>query len=133
MTTKPVSAILMIEDSPLSQALNLRLLERAGVNMPVIVFDAADTACEWWARSVDWVNVALIILDLNLPRMSGIEMLQKVRNCPIAGRTPIIVMTSSDELCDLSAAHRHGADAYVYKQSFTALGSAVKQLLNFTA
>jgi Response regulator containing a CheY-like receiver domain and an HTH DNA-binding domain len=57
----------------------------------------------------------LILLDIRMPKMSGIEVLRRVRADPALRMIPVVMMTSSDEPCDVEAAYRLGANSYVVK------------------
>src|SRR5262249_45176988 len=76
----------------------------------------------------------LIILDLNLPRHDGIEILQKVRSNQATARIPVVVLTSSDSPRDRLTANELGATQYVRKPSnleqFMELGAIFKDLLS---
>jgi len=79
-------------------------------------------------------NPDLIILDLNLPRHDGIEILQRLRDDPKLARVPVVVLTSSDSPRDRQLANQLGAARFLRKPSnleqFLALGSVFKELLN---
>jgi CheY-like chemotaxis protein len=78
-----------------------------------------------------------IVLDLNLPRYSGIEILERLRNIPKCAAAPVIVFTSSDSPQDKAAAVRLGANRYFRKPSdlagFMKLGEMVRELLQQSA
>jgi chemotaxis family two-component system response regulator Rcp1 len=75
----------------------------------------------------------LLLLDLNLPKASGLEILEAFRQHPECMKTPVIVVTSSNAASDRLSAERLGADAYFLKPSdyegFLELGSLIKELL----
>jgi CheY-like chemotaxis protein len=76
---------------------------------------------------------ALIILDLNLPRHDGIEILQRLRDTPELRHVPVVVLTSSDSPSDRSAANQLGVTRFLRKPSnleqFLNLGAVFKELL----
>ena len=76
----------------------------------------------------------LIILDLNLPRHDGIEILQQLRGSAVLATVPVVVLTSSDSPRDQKIANQLGATCYLRKPSsleqFLALGEVLKDLLN---
>lgn len=68
-----------------------------------------------WAHRSDEETPALVLLDLMLPKLSGIEVLERVKADPVARPIPIVVLTSSDERTDLVRCYRAGANSYVRK------------------
>jgi len=79
-------------------------------------------------------SYSLIILDLNLPKHDGIEILQRLKDSAWAGHAPVVVLTSSDSPRDKAAATALGAARYLNKpcdlDQFLALGSVFKELLD---
>ncbi|MCG7961731.1 MAG: response regulator, partial [Candidatus Thiodiazotropha taylori] len=76
------------------------------------------------------VTPALILLDLNLPKMSGIEFLHKIRNDPDLSEQRIIVLTSSNEPKDRDAAFEYDVDDYIVKpHSFSEFTRAIATIL----
>lgn len=74
----------------------------------------------------------LILLDLNLPRMSGIEFLENMRNDPELRKIRIIVLTSSNELRDREAAFKYEVDDYIVKpHSFEEFNQVIATVLAF--
>jgi CheY-like chemotaxis protein len=63
----------------------------------------------------DQENPALILLDLKLPKVDGLEVLRRIRADPRTRRVPVVVLTSSNQDADLSTAYDLGANAYVRK------------------
>jgi len=74
-----------------------------------------------------------VVLDLNLPRFSGIQILERLRNIPRCAATPVIIFTSSDSPQDKAEAFRHGANRYLQKPTdfagFMRLGEMVREIL----
>jgi CheY-like chemotaxis protein len=88
------------------------------------------------ASDVDVRSISLIILDLNLPRHDGIEILQRLRDSAMLQHVPVVVLTSSDSPRDRLMANQLGAVRYLRKPSnlneFLSLGAVFKDLLGQT-
>jgi two-component system response regulator len=112
-------AILLIEDNPDDRELALRALKRCRPSVPVVVIDngadAIEYLCDAGSRSGGRSQPALVLLDLKMPKLDGIEVLRKLRASHKNPRVPIVVMTSSTEARDITAAYEHGATSYVTK------------------
>jgi len=130
-----MSEILLAEDNPADVYLIRAALDEHGVNLALQV--AADGSQV--LRIIDQQDVLdetqlrLIILDLNLPRHDGIEILQRLRGSERLARVPVVVLTSSDSPRDRVAAHELGAAEFLRKPSnleqFLSLGAVFKELL----
>jgi chemotaxis family two-component system response regulator Rcp1 len=128
--------ILLAEDNPADVYLVREALREHGVDCPVRV--AADGAevlriiSSEQARQ-DAQHVGLIILDLNLPRHDGTEILQRLRETPEFAHVPVVVLTSSDSPRDRLVAGKLGAACYLRKPSsleqFLTLGAVFKNFL----
>jgi two-component system, chemotaxis family, response regulator Rcp1 len=125
--------ILLAEDNPADVYLIREALKEHGVSCTVrTVADGKDVLALISAADNKWIP-DLIILDLNLPRHDGIEILQKVRATEAISHVPIVVLTSSDSPRDRITATNLGATRYVRKPSnleqFLRLGEQFKELL----
>jgi CheY-like chemotaxis protein len=130
-----MTKILLAEDNPADVYLIRAALLEHGIDVPLQV--AAD------GREVLQIldeqeqlaegQMKLMILDLNLPRHDGIEILQRIRGSERLRRIPVVVLTSSDSPRDRSAASELGATRFLRKPSnleqFLGLGAAFKELL----
>jgi len=120
--------ILLVEDSPDDQELTLRALGRQNLANSVVVVDDGVEALDYLFRSENSLP-ELILLDLNLPRISGVEVLARVRADPRTRLCPVVVLTSSTEERDLVESYRLGANSYVQKPvDFIEFAEAVRQL-----
>lgn len=127
--------ILLVEDNPRDQELTMRALARSNIlNRVVIAHDGVEALEYLFAYGAhEGRNVldlpALVILDIKLPRVDGIEVLRRIR---ADGRTrllPAVILTSSNEDKDRFAGYISGANSYVQKPvEFGAFASAVSQL-----
>lgn len=113
--------VLLVEDNPSDEKLTLRALQRCGVEHAVVVardgaeaIDCLTGAGAWAGRGIG-ATVALILLDLKLPRIDGLEVLRRVRAEQVTRWTPVVVLTASGEEEDLRASYAAGANAYLRK------------------
>jgi CheY-like chemotaxis protein len=131
--------ILLAEDSDADLELTLAALaEHNLANEVVIVRDGAQ-AMEYLQRRGPYKDrgagqPAVILLDLKMPRMDGLEVLRAVKDDPELRKLPVVMLTSSREEQDLVESYKLGANAYVVKPvDFTQFLEAVKQLGMFWA
>src|SRR4030095_2127512 len=130
-----MSKILLAEDNPADVYLIRTALEEHGVDLQLQV--AADGSevlrIIQEEESLAETQLELIILDLNLPRHDGIEVLRRRRETERLGRIPVVVLTSSDSPSDRMAASELGAACFLRKPSnleqFLNLGAVFKTLL----
>jgi CheY-like chemotaxis protein len=126
--------ILLAEDNPADVYLIREALRECGVECPLrVASDGGDVMRMIDDRSGEGRHFGLIILDLNLPRHDGIEILERLRENPDFGRIPVAVLTSSDSPRDRTIAAQLGAACFLRKPSnleeFLDLGSVFKNLL----
>ena len=130
-----MSKILLAEDNPADVYLIRTALAECGVDVPIeLANDGRDVL-----RLIDdeggraLHEVSLVILDLNLPRHDGIEILQRLREIEYMSRVPVVVLTSSDSPRDRILATELGATRFLRKPSrleeFMALGETFKEIL----
>jgi CheY-like chemotaxis protein len=130
-----MSKILLAEDNPADVYLIRTALEEHGVDLLLQV--AADGSevlrVIQEEESLAETQLGLIILDLNLPRHDGIEILRQLRSTERLARIPVVVLTSSDSPSDRLAASELGAACFLRKPSnleqFLNLGSVFKALV----
>ncbi|MDH2433137.1 response regulator [Pokkaliibacter sp. MBI-7] len=127
--------ILLVEDNPDDEALALRAFRKCNVrNLIQIARDGAEALALLLGDSeqspISRHNLpAVMLLDLNLPRVSGLEVLQQVRAEPDTRHLPIVILTSSKQDEDLLASYHFGANSYVRKPvDFDEFARAVSQL-----
>lgn len=128
--------ILLAEDNPADVYLIREALREHGVDCTIrVVTDGAEvlrliSSKEGLTEAKHW---GLIILDLNLPRHDGTEILQRLRATTELARVPVVVLTSSDSPRDRLVASQFGAARYLRKPSsleqFLSLGAIFKELL----
>jgi CheY-like chemotaxis protein len=134
-----VRTILLAEDNPKDVELILEALSDHNLaNQVTVVKDGVETMeylrCEGKYKLRPKGNPAVVLLDIKMPRMDGIEVLQAVRNDPALKVLPIVMLTSSCEEPDLKRSYECGANAYVVKPiEFEEFIEAVKQVGVFWA
>lgn len=128
--------ILLAEDNPADIYLIREALQEHGIACPLQVASDGKEVLQILAHldlQPEENHLGLIILDLNLPRHDGIEILQKLRDTPCMAHIPVAVLTSSDSPRDREVATRLGAARYLRKPSnleqFLDLGAVFRDLL----
>jgi two-component system response regulator len=123
-------AILLVEDNPDDEALTLRALRKNNIlNEVNVAHDGAEALEFLFADGADVIRPVLILLDLNLPKVNGLEVLRRIRADERTQIIPVVVLTSSREQEDVLAGYRGGANGYVRKPvSFADFAAAVSTL-----
>lgn len=126
--------ILLAEDNPADVYLIREALREHGVDCPMRVATDGQQVLRILAGQAEGEpHLALIILDLNLPRHDGIEILQRLRETADLSSVPVVVLTSSDSPRDRRAANQLGVTLFLRKPSnleqFLNLGAIFKKLL----
>jgi CheY-like chemotaxis protein len=127
--------VLLVEDNPSDEKLTLRAFKKANLQNPVVVARDGLEALEYLlaegahaGRDASEIP-AIVLLDLKLPRVDGLEVLRRVRADERTRLAPVIVLTSSREEEDLLRSYALGANAYVRKPvDFAAFVEAAKTL-----
>ena len=106
--------IMLVDDSPNDTQLLLRTFAQVGILNPVVTFDNADDAM---ARLLDpgQTTPTLILLDLKMPRTSGLSMLGKIKSHNALRQLIVIVLTTSSDLQDVRMAYELGANSFLTK------------------
>jgi two-component system response regulator len=113
--------ILLVEDNPDDEALTLRAFSKNKIPNPVVVARDGVEAIDYLFGSGTHagrdlsVMPALILLDLKLPRIDGLEVLRRIRADERTALLPVVVLTTSRELQDIQEAYRLGANSYIRK------------------
>lgn len=131
--------ILLVEDNPNDIELTLEALEEHNLANRVVVLNDGVQAMEYLHYQGTYSNrenetPAVILLDIKMPRMDGIEVLQAIKSSPELKKIPVVMLTSSREEPDLKKCYELGVNAYVVKPvNFKDFFEAVKQLGIFWA
>jgi two-component system response regulator len=127
--------ILLVEDSPHDAELTIRALRKANVVNPVSVVGDGAAAIEALfgdgtpARTAVAHTPKLIVLDLHLPKVSGLELLRHIKTDERTRLIPVVILTSSREEKDIVESYRLGVNSYVVKPiEFESFANAVRQL-----
>ena len=108
--------ILLVEDNPMDVDLTLRAFKRRRVTNPVEVARDGEEALAWIPRwEAGEPTPAVILLDLKLPRVDGLEVLRQLKSHPTLRVIPVVVLTTSAEHGDVSTAYQLGANSYIVK------------------
>lgn len=108
--------ILLVEDNPVDVDLTLRAFARHRLINPMLVARDGEEALAWiprWEAGEPWP--AVILLDLNMPRVDGLTVLRALKSHPGLSRIPVVVLTTSSEDRDINAACDLGANSYIVK------------------
>lgn len=131
----PRKYILLVEDNPDDEALALRALSRCALSADVVVARDGAEALEKVAEGSSAHEGRLpevVLLDLKLPKLSGIDVLRRLRAAPRTEILPVVVLTSSNEDEDVLECYRAGANSYVRKPvDFDQFTAAVADLGRF--
>jgi CheY-like chemotaxis protein len=125
MNNKP---ILLIEDNPDDEVLTLRALKKNNISNEVIVARDGAEAIAFLQGNGNALP-AIVLLDLKLPKVDGMEVLRCVRAEPRTRLLPVVILTTSKEEQDLIHGYQLGANSYVRKPvDFAQFTEAVRQL-----
>lgn len=127
--------ILLVEDNPDDEALTIRALRRANVRNGIVVAHDGVEALDYLFGTGAWAGrdaraiPEVVLLDLKLPRMDGLEVLRRIRADSRTRLLPVVVLTSSSEEQDRVESYHLGANSYVRKPvEFAQFADAVRQL-----
>ncbi len=135
MARKADRSILLVEDNPDDVDLTLRALKQRNIgNEITVVRDGAEAldylfATGGYSDHDTTTMPAVVILDLKLPKVDGLEVLQRIRADERTKLVPVVILTSSKEDQDMVNSYKFGANSYVQKPvDFTQFSDAIKQL-----
>jgi len=122
--------ILLVEDNPDDEALTLRALKRNNIlNEVVVARDGAEALDFLLADDGEPRLPEVVLLDLKLPKIDGLEVLRRIRAHARTRRLPVVILTSSSEERDIVAGYDLGANSYIRKPvDFDQFMEAVRQL-----
>lgn len=126
--------IVMIEDDEGHARLIERNIRRAGVNNEIIAFADGRSALGYLfgpegSGAASAGRALLILLDLNLPDMSGVDILAKIKANTHTGRSPVVVLTTTDDQREIQRCYDLGCNVYITKPvNYDAFANAIRQL-----
>lgn len=127
--------ILLVEDNPDDMELTLRALKKAHVANPITVVEDGAKALDYlfgtgaYAGRDPTRTPKVVLLDLKLPKLSGLDVLRRLRADDRTREVPVVILTSSREDTDIAEAYRLGVNSYVVKPvEFEAFARAVCQV-----
>jgi two-component system, response regulator len=127
--------ILFVEDNPQDLALALRALRQSNLSNQIhIARDGVEAVefifCEGQHSDRKMENgPKLVLLDLKLPKIDGLEVLQRIKADPRTRHIPVVVLTSSKEQQDIVASYKLGVNSYIVKPvNFESFAAAVQQV-----
>ena len=134
-----IGRILLVEDDPKDVELTMTALEEYNLSNEVVVASDGEEALDYLhsrgkfqGRSGD--NPAVLLLDLKLPKVDGLEVLQQIKSDEKLKLIPVVVLTSSREERDMVSSYKLGVNAYVVKPvDFHEFVNAIKELGVFWA
>lgn len=113
--------ILLVEDDPDDVELTMHAFRKARIRNPVHVVRDGEQALDFvfatgqYARRRREKRAKVILLDLNLPKVNGIEVLRRIKADPRTRKIPVIILTVSDQEGDIAECRRLGAESYIVK------------------
>jgi two-component system response regulator len=127
--------ILLVEDNPSDVALTQRALEKARIANELVVAEDGQEALDYlWGAGAhtgrDAAEVpALVLLDLKLPKVPGLEVLRRIRADARTKRLPVVILTTSKEEQDVAAGYDLGVNSYIRKPvDFSQFVAAIEHL-----
>ena len=125
--------ILLVEDNPLDAELTIRALKNGGLANKLLWVKDGQQALDYLFRQGEYTQrdenlPRLVLLDLKMPRVDGIEVLKAIKADEKIRRIPVVVMTSSQEERDVAQSYDLGVNSYVVKPvDFNALAEFARQ------
>jgi len=127
--------ILLVEDNPSDIELTKRALDKGHIRGPLVVTSDGQEALDYlygggaYAGRDASTCPALTLLDLKLPKVSGLDVLRRIRSEAVTRRMPVVILTSSGEERDIAAGYDRGANSYIRKPvEFEQFARSVTQL-----
>jgi len=127
--------ILLVEDNPSDVGLTKRAFKKHRITNKIVVAEDGQEALDYlfgagiYAGRDVTVLPAVVLLDLNLPKLDGLEVLRRIRSHPRTSRLPVVILTTSREEQDIAESYDLGANSYIRKPvDFHQFAEALRQL-----
>jgi CheY-like chemotaxis protein len=126
--TEPTKLILLVEDDPDHELLTIRALKKSNIANDIRVARDGEEAIQM-LFSENAIQPQVILLDLKLPKVDGLEVLRRIREHDSTRMLPVVVLTSSDEERDVVRSYQLGVNSYIRKPvNFSDFAEATRQL-----
>ena len=113
---RPTPLILLVEDTRDDEQLAIRALQQAEVNCVIAVARDGEEALSLLHGGESVRNLPqVVLLDLKLPKVSGMEVLKTIRAHERTAALPVVILSSSDEISDIDRCYEYGANSYIQK------------------
>ena len=124
--------ILLVDDNPDDVELTIRAFRSTDMHEPIRIARDGAEAIDQLFGSTERALPALVLLDLKLPGIDGVDVLRRIRADPRTRALPVVILTSSNERIDLMNCYRLGANSYVRKPvSFSDFLAATRQIASY--
>lgn len=130
--------LLLVEDNPAHEELTRLALKKTGFDYDLTVVRDGTELLEYLFRQGRYVQLSridmpdLILLDLKLPRMDGLEVLKKLKTDGRTRSIPIVMLSSSTEQIDIQTSYRLGANSYIHKRmNAQEFNNVLKDILSY--
>lgn len=131
-------SILLVEDDPMDIELTLDAFKEVRLDNDIRIVTSGEEALDYLFGRNQYADRAahplpdIVLLDIKLPGLSGLQVLQKIKNTPVLKRIPVIILTSSQEESDRSNGYDFGANSYLIKPvTFENFLTVVKQIYDY--
>lgn len=125
--------ILLVEDNPMDVDMTLEAFREVNLANPIIVCRDGEEAMQYITSMRDSKSSefpCLVLLDLRLPKIDGLDVLRKIKADPVWQKTPVIVLTTSTQNTDINEAYKIGVNSYLIKpvdtDAFTEIARGIK-------
>jgi two-component system response regulator len=130
--------ILLVEDNPDDEELTLRAIKQCNCYHELVVTRDGEEVLDYLFGTGKYAGRSLthlpnlILLDLKLPKIGGLEVLERLRADPRTSRIPVVVLTSSNEAIDIQSSYTLGANSYIRKPvEFKHFSAAMQQVTQY--
>lgn len=129
MTMSNKKIIVLVEDNEQDEHLTIRALKKNNIINEIVVLRDGEEAINFFSDPALETEIQVILLDIKLPKIDGLEVLEHIRGNNKVKHTPVVLLTTSNEESDVVRGYDLGANSYVRKPvDFVEFANAVKQL-----